>query len=100
MTSSIPSTEDFIESFPLQPGKVTGQPAYNTLTRLRDELKQNAAAVPSNHGGGAHDYLGVVMSATMYETVAPGQPFTIVNYPGPQPVFRTHATEADINQAS
>jgi hypothetical protein len=98
MTSSVPSTKDFIESFPLQPGKVTGQPTYNTLTCLRDKLKQNAAAVPSNRGGGTHGYLGIVMSATMYDTVAPGQPFTIVNYPGPQPVLPAAATGPQISQ--
>jgi hypothetical protein len=98
MTSSVPSTEAFIESFPLQPGKVSGQPTYATLTHLRDELKQNAAAVPSNRGGGAHGYLGLVMSATMYDTVAPGEPFTIVNYPGPQPILPATATGAQISQ--
>jgi hypothetical protein len=100
MTSSVPTTEHFLESFPIQAGKIIGQPTYNTLTNLRDALKQNAAAVPSNRGGGAHGYLGLVMSALMYDTVAPGQPFTIVNYPGPQPVIPVPpGTTAQISKA-
>jgi hypothetical protein len=99
MTSSVPSTDHFLESFPIQAGKIIGQPTYDTLTHLRDELKQNAAAVPSNRGGGAHGYLGIVMSASMYDTVAPGQPFTIVNYPGPQPDLTNATTQAQISEA-
>jgi hypothetical protein len=99
MTSSVPSTEHFLESFPIQAGKIVGQPTYATLTDLRDELKQNAAAVPSNRGGGAHGYLGIVMSASMYDTVAPGQPFIIVNYPGPQPNLANDTTAAQISES-
>ena len=98
MASSVPSTDAFIESFPLQPAKVTGQPTYDSLTRLRNELKQNAATVPSNRGGAAHGYLGAVMSSTMYETVAPGHPFTIANYPGAQPIIPDPSTAAVLTQ--
>ena len=100
MTSSVPSTDHFLESFPIQAGKIIGQPTYDTCSHLRDELKQNAAAVPSNRGGGAHGYLGIVMSASMYDTVAPRQPFTIVvNYPGPQPDLTNAMTQAQISEA-
>jgi hypothetical protein len=96
MTSSVPSTDAFIESFPTLPSKIVGQPDYASLTLLRNELKQNAASVPSNRGGGIHGYLGTVMSAAMYDTIAPGTPFTIPAYPGPQPIMVQGDTAAVI----
>jgi hypothetical protein len=103
MASSIPSTDAFTESFPIQPNKVPGQPTYDSLTCLSNEVKLNAASVPSNHGGGSHGYLvTVVMSATttMYDmTVAPGQPFTIPAYPGAQPIISPAATATQLNQS-
>jgi hypothetical protein len=99
MASSVPSTDAFCESFPIQPTKVPGQPTYDSLTRLRNELKQNAASIPSNRGGGSHGYLGTVMSATMYDTVAPNQPFTLAAYPGAQPLLAAATTTAQINES-
>ena len=96
MASSVPSTDAFTDSFPLQPSKISGQPTYSSLTSLRNELKQNAASVPSNRGGAAHGYLGTIMSSTMYDTVAPGQPFTIANYPGAQPTIPIGTTAATL----
>jgi hypothetical protein len=99
MTSSVPSTVDFIGSFPIQPIKITGIPTYATLTLLRNELQQNAATIPSNRGGGANGYLGTIMSGPMYETIAPGQPFTIPVYPGAQPNVAAATTAAQISEA-
>ena len=99
MTSSVPSTVDFIGSFPIQSIKITGIPTYATLTLLRNELQQNAATIPSNRGGGCNGYLGTIMSGPMYETIAPGQPFTIPAYPGAQPNFAAAATATQISQA-
>ena len=99
MTSSVPSTVDFLGSFPIQPVKITGLPTYNTLTLLRNKLQQNSATVPCNRGGGSNGYLGTIMSATMYDTVAPGQPFTIPLYPGAQPNVPQGSTAANLNEA-
>jgi hypothetical protein len=99
MTSSVPSTVDFIGSFPIQPMKITGMPTYTTLTLLRNELQQNAATIPSNRGGGSNGYLGTIMSGPMYDTIAPGQPFTIPGYPGAQPTVIAGATGPQISEA-
>jgi hypothetical protein len=99
MTSSVPSTVDFIGSFPIQPIKITGMPTYATLTLLRNELQQNAATIPSNRGGGSNGYLGTIMSGPMYDTVAPGQPYTIPAYPGAQPTVPAGATGPQISEA-
>ena len=99
MSPSVPSTVDFIGSFPIQPVKITGIPTYATLTLLRNELQQNAATIPSNRGGGGNGYLGTIMSGPMYETIAPGQPFTIPAYPGAQPTVAGTATGPQINEA-
>jgi hypothetical protein len=97
MTSSVPTTDDFIDSFPIQPAKITGQPDYASLTALRNELKQNAASIPCDHGGGAHGYLGVTVSALLYETIALGNPFTIPAYSDAQPIIPHAATGAQIS---
>jgi len=99
MTSSVPSTVDIIGSFPLQPVHITGIPTYATLTLLRNELQQNAATIPSNRGGGGNGYLGTIMSGPMYETIAPGQPFTIPAYPGVQPTILPGATGPQISES-
>ena len=99
MTSSVPSTVDFIGSFPIQPIKITGIPTYATLTLLRNELQQNAATIPSNRGGGGNGYLGTIMLGPMYETIAPGQSFTIPDYPGAQSNIAAATTAAQISKA-
>jgi hypothetical protein len=85
MASSVPSTDDFIESFPIQPTKLIDQPDYSSLTTLRNEFKQNAASIPSNRGGGAHGYLGLTLSAALYDSLVPCKPFTIPPTPEPNP---------------
>ena len=74
-------------------------PTYATLTLLRNELQQNAATIPSNRGGGSNGYLGTIMSGPMYETIAPGQPYTIPAYPGAQPTVPASATGPQISEA-
>jgi hypothetical protein len=39
------------------------------------------------------------MSATMYDTVAPGQPFSLAAYPGAQPIIAAAATGTQTNKA-
>ena len=38
--------------------KISGQPNYELLKTLKNELKANAASVPSNLGGGEMDIWG------------------------------------------
>ena len=51
--------------------KISGQPNYELLKSIKDELKANAASVPSNLGGGSNGHLGLVLSDVEYLTVSP-----------------------------
>ena len=93
--SSAPTPDDYLSSFPypsLQ--KVEGQPTYESLNHLRQELKANAASVPTNNGGGSNGYLGLVVSAAIYATIAPGTPFVIPPFPGATPAIPEGSTAA------
>ena len=61
--------------------KITGKPTFAKLHVLFRKLKSNTAAVPCTLAGGANGYLGMLVSAAQYQTVAPGTPFV----PPPQP---------------
>ena len=49
--------------------KIVGTPTYEDIKKIKDELKANAASVPSDLGGGAHGHLGLVLDATEYVAV-------------------------------
>ena len=69
--TSVPTPDEFIASFPnsnIPP--LTGEPNYDTLHELRQLLKENAASVASNRGGGVHGYLSIVVSAAVYTTLS------------------------------
>ena len=62
--------------------KIVGEPTFDKLHVLFRELKANAAAVPCTLAGGANGYLGMLVGATQYQTVAPGTPFVAPPQPG------------------
>ena len=62
--------------------KIHGEPDYDTLHRLHNELKSNAGSVPSTLGGGAHGHLGLILDAQRYATVS-NIPYIRPNFPGP-----------------
>ena len=86
MTSSIPSVEDFTNAFPTQVTPIVGKPTYATLKTLKDQLKANAASVPTTLGGGNHGYLGLVLSPATYATISPAA-FIKPAYPGQHPAI-------------
>jgi hypothetical protein len=94
--TKVPTPEDFIESFPASPSKIEGQPNYDTLTALREVLKQNAASVTTSRGGGVHGYLGIILSDAMHANIAPGTPFEAPDFPGNQPTIPGGATGPQI----
>ena len=49
--------------------KIHGEPTYNTLRILKNELMRNAASVPSDLGGGANGHLGLLLTPTEYVSV-------------------------------
>ena len=84
MTSSVPSVEDFTNAFPTQVTTIVGEPTYATLKTLKDQLKANAASVPTTLGGGNHGFLGLILSPATYATIS----LTVFNeptYPGQHP---------------
>ena len=91
MSSSVPTPDEFIQSFPHQLTKITGIPTFATLTNLRNQLKANAASVPTTRGGGEHGYLGIVLSDAIYNTIS-NTPWTVANHPGINPVVPPAAT--------
>ena len=62
--------------------KITGEPTFEKLYEMFRQLKANMAAVPCTLVGGANGYLGMLVSAEQYNTVAPGAPFVPPHMPG------------------
>ena len=62
--------------------KIYGEPTYEGLKILVNELKSNAQAVNCPMGGGLHGYLGLVLSPRQYATVS-NVPFIRPVPPGP-----------------
>ena len=84
MTTTVPSVEDVTNAFPTAVTKITGEPNYESLKNLKDELKANAASIPTTLGGGTHGYLGLILSPAAYATIAATQ-FIEPIYPGQHP---------------
>jgi len=71
-------------SFALPHPKLTaivGAPTNTTITKLIQEVFANARAVPSTRGSGGHGHLGMIMTATAYQTLA-GTAFQLPIHPG------------------
>ena len=56
--------------------KIRGEPTYETLHHLKNELKDNASYVPTILGGGNHGYLGMIIKPAEYHHITPGNIFT------------------------
>ena len=62
--------------------KIHGPPTFQTLTRLKKELKANAQSVTCELlGGGANGHLGLVLTPEEYAEVS-NVPYVIPPYPG------------------
>ena len=55
---------------------IYGEPTYETIHHLKNELKANAILVPTTLGGGNHGYLGMILTPAEYCRIAPTDPFT------------------------
>ena len=86
MTSTVPSVEDFTNAFPIHLSPIVGEPTYQTLKELKDQLKANAASIPTTLGGGHHGYLGLILSPAAYATISPTA-FTEPAYLGQHPTI-------------
>ena len=74
--------------------KIHGEPNYDSIKRLHNEVKANAASVPSTLGGGAFGHLGLVLTPHQYAMVS-NAPFNRPNHPG-QCVIPAASTQAQI----
>ena len=55
---------------------IRGEPKYETLHHLKNELKVKASSVPTTLGGGNHVYLGMILIPAEYCRIASTDPFT------------------------
>ena len=62
--------------------RIHGEPTYDSIKRLHNELKANAGRVPSNLGGGLHGHLALVISPAQYSMLS-NTPFVRPAHPGP-----------------
>ena len=60
---------------------IKGEPNYESLKKLREQLGENAARIPTTYGGGKYGHLGLIIKPNVYLTLA-GTPFKIPNDPG------------------
>ena len=86
MSSTVPSIEDHTNAFPTTITPITGKPNYASLKNLKDQLKANAASIPTTLGGSNHGYLGLILSPSSYATITT-TPFQEPNYPGQHPTI-------------
>ena len=61
--------------------KIHGEPTFEGIKKIKDELKANAMAVSSELGGGRHGHLGLVLTQQEYARVSQ-TPYTRPEHPG------------------
>jgi len=82
MSTKIPSvTDTYFQHKVLT--RLHGQPTFETLQTLANEIKANAASVPSTLGGGHFGHLGLILSDARYATLADTIPWISPVNPGP-----------------
>ena len=61
--------------------KIHGEPTFDSIKTLHNELKTNSQTVPSNLGGGTHGHLGLVLNHQQYALLSDA-PFIALVHPG------------------
>ena len=80
MKRSINYKDTLIKWYNLTP--ICGEPTFETLQNLWDEIKANAKSVYSNLWGGAHGHLSLVLTYAQYALILP-TPFVYPTHPVP-----------------
>jgi len=101
MASASDGTVNYREVFFEYPDctKILGEPTFETVKILEDELKANAQAVYSPLGGGQHGHLGLVLAPFLYSTIS-ATPFQRPNPPAPfiiDPNEAAHVAQARLD---
>ena len=61
---------------------IRGEPTFEMLHKIQNEIKANAKSVYSNLGGGAHEHLGLVLTDVQYVLIE-NTPFIYPTHLGP-----------------
>ena len=61
---------------------IRGEPDFESLNKMKNELKANAQNVPCTLGGGNHGFLGLVLTPAEYAVIVPGNQFNVPLHPG------------------
>jgi hypothetical protein len=93
-TQVIIPVDNIVNRFPNKINKIHGLPTFETLRQMKKDLQLNAASVPSALGGGAHGYLGILLSDAAYgaesgNDATTGLPKLFIKpiFPGNQPTI-------------
>ena len=83
--ASKPTNIDYVNTYFQIPilTPIRGEPTFETLRVLRDEIKANSGDVATILGGGNFGYLGLVLSPAEYARVSPETPFVRPTNPPP-----------------
>ena len=92
------TVDDVLAAFP-HPSlpKIQGRPTYEALHALRQQLRTNAASIPTALGGGQHGYAAITMTDQQYQQLT-NQQFVTPAYPGVHPAIPANATGHQIKQ--
>jgi hypothetical protein len=66
--------------------KIDGQPSKEAITKLKLELSEGLASIPTLNGGGRHGHIGLIIPTAEYTTFSHNNaPYNILDNPGPYP---------------
>ena len=94
MTSNINCKDTLFERSNLTP--ICGEPTFETLHKLQNEIKANSKSVYSNLGGRAHVPLVLVLTDAQYALISP-TPFVYLTHPGPLVILDGTTAHASSN---
>ena len=87
MASSI---EDITTKFPTKIlPRIEGEPHKESIQKIITLLYGNVASFQTMLSGGKHSHIGLIMSASLYDTLAPRNVFIPPSNPGSLPEFPT-----------
>eukprot|EP00957_Ditylum_brightwellii_P046501 3528916-Ditylum_brightwellii.AAC.1 len=77
------------------PMSLTGEPSYENINTLNLDLYENAGAVPTTLGGGAHGHVRLIMNDALYQAVATATYTPPINPTRTAPRMETTAAERE-----
>ena len=97
MSLSVDTIRSAFEHQTIQP--YTGEPDYEAIKSVHDQLKANAASIPSELGRGKHGLLGLIMSDATYLLVT-NSAFRFPPNPGLLPTIPAGSTEGHLRNGT